>query len=651
MAISQRETANPLPVQIAPFPNNTLTDVAASVRFTPKNNYAPIAGRILDVYYQLDSTQGVWNKAAYTGREDWTDTIHNLEPGTHVMFAMATDGQEAKAGVGFGGAYIFYVAPKAEIPTASKSSGEMVSGTTVVLATSTAGASIYYTTDGSTPYPSSSLLYHEPIPITRNMSIKAIAIKAGMMDSDVMVETYTIPNTAPSIPSAPEKLTGANGDRKVTLSWSTVANADSYVVYKYEGTKEPENPDDWVLVQENITGNTYAVTDLMNNMWHAFAVKAVNTKGASHFSNAVLALLAASPASSVPSAPLNVIAEAGDGQAKVSFHASENDGGSPILSYTVTAWVNGSATTITKSSDTSPIIVTGLTNGTTYTFRVEATNKIGNSVPSAPSNPVTPKAEMPGQVVKPVADPAGRSVPSFTMVTLSSATEGASIFYTTDGSMPTTTSAMLYNGPISITQNMTIRAIAVKAGMADSDEMTEHYTVQLMAPSAPLDVVSIAGDNQVTLKWSNVATADSYTVYKYEGTSAPTHADDWVLVQGNVTDTTYNVSGLTNGIRYALAVKAINAVGASDFSNAVIAIPGVTPVSTVPDPPTQVAAVAGDGKATVSFYVPENDGGSIITGYTVTAWVNGTEKSITGSGDSSPITVSGLTNGTAYTLR
>ncbi|MBU5444791.1 leucine-rich repeat protein [Paenibacillus sp. MSJ-34] len=103
--------------------------------------------------------------------------------------------------------------------------------------------------------------------------------------------------------------------------------------------------------------------------------------------------IVAVPIVSVPSAPLNVTAEAGDGQAKVSFHGPENDGGSPILSYSVTAWVNGTATPITQSGDSSPIIVTGLTNGTTYTFTIVATNAKGNSVPSVPSNPVTPKTE------------------------------------------------------------------------------------------------------------------------------------------------------------------------------------------------------------------------------------------------------------------
>ena len=72
--------------------------------------------------------------------------------------------------------------------------------------------------------------------------------------------------------------------------------------------------------------------------------------------------------------------------ASVSFTAPLNDGGSPITGYTVTS-TPGS---LTASGAASPIVVTGLTNGTSYTFTVHATNATGNSAESAASNAVTP---------------------------------------------------------------------------------------------------------------------------------------------------------------------------------------------------------------------------------------------------------------------
>ena len=277
-------------------------------------------------------------------------------------------------------------------PVASPPGGEVEPGTWVTLTTTTDGAAIYYTLDGSTPS-NSSTKYTEPIIVTAAMTIKAIAVKDGMIDSEAMMEQYTVQLPAPS---SPENVTGAAGDKQVTLNWSTVANAQSYNVYKYEGASAPSNANDWTLLQQDVTATTYTVTGLTNGTNYAFAVKAVNANGASGFSNAVIATPVGSSAPAVPGQPVNVLAEAGDSQAKVSFEAPGDDGGSNILQYTVTAWVNGIATPGTKSGDSSPIIMTGLTNGTTYTFTVVATNGVGDSIPSAQSNPVTPTDQQPG---------------------------------------------------------------------------------------------------------------------------------------------------------------------------------------------------------------------------------------------------------------
>lgn len=84
----------------------------------------------------------------------------------------------------------------------------------------------------------------------------------------------------------------------------------------------------------------------------------------------------------------------------------------------------------------------------------------------------------------PTADPGSGSVEVNTAVTLTTATEGAKIFYTTDGSEPDLTSK-LYTGPILITADTTIRAIAVKAGMTNSDTATFNYTVESSGDDNP----------------------------------------------------------------------------------------------------------------------------------------------------------------------
>ena len=96
------------------------------------------------------------------------------------------------------------------------------------------------------------------------------------------------------------------------------------------------------------------------------------------------------PPVTAPMAPSGVGAMAGNGQATISWTAPAN-GGSAITSYTVTSSVGGVAQgTSTFASSATVQVVTGLTNGTTYTFSVVATNYVGSSPPSIPSPAVTP---------------------------------------------------------------------------------------------------------------------------------------------------------------------------------------------------------------------------------------------------------------------
>jgi chitinase len=99
-------------------------------------------------------------------------------------------------------------------------------------------------------------------------------------------------------------------------------------------------------------------------------------------------LITVTPPPTAPGAPTGVTAVAGAGSATVSFTPPASDGGDPVTSYTVTASPGGA----TVSGASSPLTVTGLTAGTSYTFTVTATNPEGTSSASAPSNAVVPTA-------------------------------------------------------------------------------------------------------------------------------------------------------------------------------------------------------------------------------------------------------------------
>ena len=95
-----------------------------------------------------------------------------------------------------------------------------------------------------------------------------------------------------------------------------------------------------------------------------------------------------SAVATVPSAPTNVVASAGIEGASVSFSTPSNNGGATITSYTVIASPGNQTATATSS----PITISGLSNGTAYTFKVFATNSAGQGASSLASNSVTPIA-------------------------------------------------------------------------------------------------------------------------------------------------------------------------------------------------------------------------------------------------------------------
>lgn len=88
----------------------------------------------------------------------------------------------------------------------------------------------------------------------------------------------------------------------------------------------------------------------------------------------------------IPDPPTNIVATVGNTQASVAFTAPVSNGGSTILDYTVTSSPGG----FTQTGASSPLVVTGLSNGTAYTFTVTARNSIGSSAASSASNSVTP---------------------------------------------------------------------------------------------------------------------------------------------------------------------------------------------------------------------------------------------------------------------
>src|SRR5262249_49754606 len=89
--------------------------------------------------------------------------------------------------------------------------------------------------------------------------------------------------------------------------------------------------------------------------------------------------------------------------------------------------------------------------------------------------------------------PGGGTYTSAQSVTITTATSGATIRYTTDGSAPTSTSGTVYSGPVTISATTTLRAIAYKSGMTDSSVTTAAYTINTGGSGNTQDISVASG--------------------------------------------------------------------------------------------------------------------------------------------------------------
>ncbi|MDR2650667.1 MAG: chitobiase/beta-hexosaminidase C-terminal domain-containing protein [Clostridiales bacterium] len=249
---------------------------------------------------------------------------------------------------------------KALAPVANPMAGNVASGTKITLSSSTNGAVVYYTTNGKTPTVSGTR-YTQPLTITENVTVKAIAVASGYDNSDMVEYAYKIASASKAGAPAANIASG-------TVSYGTAVTLSS------------------------------------------------GTLGAAIYYT--------------------------------------TDGGTPTTS---SKRYTGPITITNDVTIKAVAVASGYTNSdiSEYVFRGKASAK----------------------TAAPTSDTASGTVSWGSVITLKSSTNGAQIYYTANGDNPTT-SSVLYTGPITITQNVTIKAFAVSRGQMDSDITTLAYTLK-----------------------------------------------------------------------------------------------------------------------------------------------------------------------------
>lgn len=184
----------------------------------------------------------------------------------------------------------------------------------------------------------------------------------------------------PDVPDAPTGLSAVAGNGAVQLSW-TAAQAHGSAITAYTVVGVP------VAGGANVgcttsAATTCAVTGLVNGTLYSFTVAATNSVGTGPASVAVQAAAQAA----VPGAPTGLSALVGDGAVALSWLAPASNGGSAITGYTVSGTpAGGGAPVGCSTTGALTCTVSGLANGTAYTFTVAASNIAGTGAPSAPA--------------------------------------------------------------------------------------------------------------------------------------------------------------------------------------------------------------------------------------------------------------------------
>ena len=255
--------------------------------------------------------------------------------------------------------------------------------------------------------------------------------------------SLSAPVTPATVPSAPLAVNGVAGDGQVVLSWTPPAQdggdpVTAYSVTPYIGfIAQPVTTFTSPLTTETITG-------LTDGTAYTFAVTATTDAGTGPASS----LSAPVTPATVPSAPLAVNGVAGDGQVVLSWTPPAQDGGDPVTAYSVTPYIGFIAQPVTTF--TSPLTtetITGLTDGTAYTFAVTATTDAGTGPASSLSAPVTPEPPPPNPPTGLSANPSCQLVfvgpevtISWTASTSPSVTSYVVLRGTTSGGLSTMTS-------------------------------------------------------------------------------------------------------------------------------------------------------------------------------------------------------------------
>ena len=397
--------------------------------------------------------------------------------------------------------------PGVPTPTFSPGPNTYHSPILVTVADSLAGSTIYYTTDGSTPTKNSAI-YSAPLSISATTKIGAIATAPGIPQSSVAFATYSI-----ILPSAPPPLfspTPSTFGSPQSVKLSNTLNLPMY--YTSDGSIPTTSSIPYsgpILVSMNTTINAITAA-------YGYLTSPVSS-GTFLIQSPTPTI---SPSSGTYSTPQTVT-------------VSDTASGATIY-YTT----NGTTPTTSSTSCANPC---QLTVSTTTT--VKAVSSGGGY---ASSNVAVATYTFAANA--PIFSPAAGTYYTPQTVTISDTTAGATIYYTTNGSFPTTSSASCLSPcPILISTTTTLRAMAVGAGISQSNTSVAVYTIAANTPTFSPGSGTYSTAQNVTISDTTSGVAIYYTTNGSIPTTSSTSCSNPCSIPVSAT-TTVKAIAAGNGI-------------------------------------------------------------------------------------------------------
>jgi len=445
----------------------------------------------------------------------------------------------------------------------------------------------------------------------------------------------------PDLPSSPS-LSGAVAGGGITVTWTEPADQGGSAITNYRIYRGSEYGYLDLLIEVGDV-RTYVDEDVVEPNTYLYQISAVNAQGEGPRSEAVSVQMGV-----VPSAPRNLTAMAGNATISLTWLAP----GSPGLTITSYRVYRGTTTddlaVIATLGDVLTYTDNDVVNGITYHYKVSAVNTVGEGYLSelatakpsgTPGAPINLGAIMDaGEVLlewDPPASDGGSAILNYSIYR-GDAEDTFSLIETVGN-------VTEYYDASAIAGQVYFYRVAALNGAGEGQLSNEVSVMVGYAPSAPGNLVATADDSVIILTWNAPDDDGGWAVTGYLVYRGANESSMALLASiGDVLN--YTDEGIVAGQTYFYKVSAVNAIGEGPMSSIASAV-----ADSLPQAPTGLLAVAGDGTIELTWQAPGSDGGAPITGYKVYRGTSATGLTLLATiGAVTNYTDDNVTNGQTY---